>query len=585
MIYNRGNILRSIRYCFLTILFFAGLILLSAQQPPDIEASVSPGRLTPGTTGEMTLTYSIPEGQYLALQEQFFYFDVEPIEGFTVGPVEYPEGEKKKGLTVYHDSVAISRTLTIAKTASPGDYTFSITASYQFCNENGLCYRPDQQQLSTTISVHSDSSVGFDIASLLRYLLFAFIGGVLLNIMPCVLPLLSVRALTLVNQSQHDRRKIFLNSISYAGGIVISFIMLAGIVSLLKISGELVGWGFQFQNPGFVIVLISVIFVFALAMFDVFVISLPGVNLAAQASRRSGYVGSFLTGVFAVLVATPCTAPFLGAALGFAFTQPPVLIFTILIVVGLGFSLPFLLLGIWPSAIRAIPKPGQWMVIFKELMGFLLLGTVLYLLNTLYHQIGGDNLVTVLIFIGILGFAAWLYGRFARPDAAKTKQIITSIVVVALIIGSAFFMLRFESSSPTNEMQSEIEDDMWEAFSPEKVQSLRARGVPVFINFYAEWCTTCKVNLATVLSTKEIRDAFREYGVAALRADYTVKNETVGEWIRSYGKAGVPVYVLYAPGKTEPVILPELLTKSIVIDTLRDNILSRPQLSNFSEKW
>jgi thiol:disulfide interchange protein DsbD len=360
----------------------------------------------------------------------------------------------------------------------------------------------------------------------------------------------------------------------YTGGILASFLVLAVVVIVLKISGELVGWGFQFQNPYFVIVLISIIFVFALALFDVFIITAPGMNIAAKASRQSGYLGSFLTGIFAVLVATPCTAPFLGAALGFAFTQPPSMILAILLIVGLGLALPFILLGIRPKIIQKIPKPGEWMNIFKEAMGFLLVGTAIYLMNTLYHQIGGSNLFRVIIFMGILAFASWIYGRFGKPGTAKVKQWISLAAAVLVVALGALFILQFEQPGKGETVVTEqhTQDGNWQEFSPGLIETLRQQGKPVFIDFHAQWCTTCKVNKATVLSSEEVQQVFEEYGVVPVSADYTTRDETIANWIRKYDKAGVPVYVLYVPGRQEPILFPELLTQKAVIDAVQNNI-------------
>lgn len=573
---------------------------LPAQQIPDIEIAASQVRIQKGQSATLSVTYSIPEGIYLAKQEQFFHFEADLPDGMTAGPVLYPEGEEKNGLITYRESATLSRDIAASEEMEPGSYTLNISASYQFCDENGMCYLPQSKSLATTLTVLSSESpaavagaeengIGTSPLTILQYLVLAFLGGVILNVMPCVLPLLSVRALSLVNQSGQDKKKIFFNSLLYAGGILVSFLVIAGIVIGLKLSGELVGWGFQFQNPGFVLVLSSIIFVFALAMFNVFVITAPGLTAVTKASGKSGYTGSFLTGVFAVFVATPCTAPFLGAALGFAFTQPPLIILIILLFVGLGLSLPFLLLGIWPGIIQRIPKPGNWMNVFKEIMGFLLLGTVIYLLNTLYHQIGGQNLIRVIIFLAILSFSAWLYGRFAKPGSTKTSQWITSGIIVIIVVLSSLFVIRFDPSSTdktaaaANTATSSIGQSAEAVkggrvpFSPAVIEELRENNTPFFLTFHAQWCTTCKVNEAAVLSTKDIRNAFERYGVAVVSGDFTTKDETIARWIRKFGKAGVPVNVLYVPDKEEPIVFPEILTKKIILDALQNHLYNAVQ--------
>ncbi len=567
------------------------------QETPRISLSarIVPSIVVPGDSGTIEITYSIPEGAYLAKQEQFFFFTVDTEDWLDTGPIFYPAGTEKDGLTIYKEKVTLGRDFSVAADAPLGEKKLSITAGYQFCDENGVCFIPRQEELAVRLDVADTSAAGLGIglATVLQYLLMALAGGILLNIMPCVLPLLSVKALNLVNQSNQDRRKILINSLVYTGGILASFLIIAGLVVALKLSGELVGWGFQFQNPGFVMVLISVIFVFALSMFDVFIITAPGMNIAAKASSRSGYLGSFLTGIFAVLVATPCTAPFLGAALGFAFTQPPLIIFLILIFVGIGLAFPFILLGIWPAFIQKLPKPGNWMNIFKEIMGFLLLGTVIYMLNTLYHQIGGANLVRVLIFLGILSFASWIYGRFGKPGSTKLSQWISLAAAVAIVVFSASLILDFSNTSgvsgkgtagsagnpaggTSGNQLSEVtdidRDGMWRKFSPDVVERLRDENVPVFISFTAQWCTTCKVNEATVLSTDDIQKAFESYGIVPLKGDYTSRDEVIGRWIERFGKAGVPVNALFVPGREEAIVFPEILTKKMLIEAFEERL-------------
>ncbi len=568
------------------LLFLAVVPGLLYAEEPKIEVTVEPAALQPGEEGTITASYTIPGNMYMALQEQFFFVDAPDTEWLLFGPVDYPEGEEKNGLTIYKKTVTITRPFTLAADAPPGNHSVKVQTGYQFCDESGTCFMPRRKEHSVEFEVldpEKQEAAGAGrsagLSKILQFILFAFIGGVILNIMPCVLPLLSVRALSLVNQNRQDRKKILAGSAAYTGGILASFLILATIVTILKVSGELVGWGFQFQNTGFVIVLISVIFVFALSMFDVFVITAPGMNAAAKASGRGGYLGSFLTGVFAVLVATPCTAPFLGAALGFAFSQPPIIIYLIFIFVGLGLALPFILLGIWPKLIQKIPKPGNWMNIFKEVMGFLLIGTVLYLLTTLFRQLSGPHFIRMLIFLGILAFASWVYGRFAHPGSPKLRSWIVFLLTAAIITLSAVFVVKTgppeegpAGAAVTKPEEIEYISRDWEVFSPEAVESYRKRNRPVFISFHAAWCTNCKVNQAAVLSKEDILQAFRDYNVALLHGDYTNRDETIARWIQKFGKAGVPVYAFYIPGRETPLIFPELLSKNMIFSALEDNL-------------
>lgn len=403
--------------------------------------------------------------------------------------------------------------------------------------------------------------------TILRYLLFAFIGGILLNIMPCVLPVLSIRALNIVKQSKNNRREIFIGSLLYSAGIVISLSALAAVVTVLKLSGEFVGWGFQFQNPGFVVFLAAVVFIFALSLFDVYVFQAPAMGGAVRRAGEKGYLGSFFNGIIAVLLATPCTAPLLGTALGFAFSQPPLVIFGMFILVGLGFALPFLLIGIWPAAVQKLPKPGEWMNTFKELMGFVLLATVLYLLSILQYQVSSEGILRVILFLLLLGFLLWVYGKLAKPTANRKRKWIILTIFIILSVSAADRILRFESAN-TTEAAAPVREG-WEIFEPEKLRAYRSEGKPVFVIFSAKWCTVCKMNEQTVLFTDAADALFEERNIRVLYGDYTKEDPLIEEWIRSYGRAGVPVYAYYAPGSETYQLLPEVLTQDLLRKRLR----------------
>jgi thiol:disulfide interchange protein DsbD len=394
----------------------------------------------------------------------------------------------------------------------------------------------------------------------------ALLGGLILNVMPCVLPVLSIKAMSIVKQSHEDHKRIMQHSFMYVAGIMVSFLILAIFVIVLKTLGNNVGWGFQFQNPLFVAILASFIFLFALSLFDVFIISVPGMNYVGAQSSKKGLAGSFMSGVFAVVLATPCTAPFLGAALGFAFSQPTFVILPMFLCIGLGLALPFMLIGFNPQWIKIFPKPGEWMNIFKEAMGFLLLATVVWLLDVLFNQVGGSNLLRFLIFLLTIGFAAWLYGRFSRPEHTRAKQWIFLILSLAVVIGSGIYLLKFKPYNPQAITNASSEE--WQPFSAEKVNELRAQNLPVFIDFTAKWCMTCKANENTVLYTKEIRSAFAAKNVTRLKADFTNGDPVIAQWLKKYKRAGVPLYILYVPQQPEPIVLPEIITKEIVTNAL-----------------
>jgi thiol:disulfide interchange protein DsbD len=519
--------------------------------------------------GVLTVTYQIPEGLHQNLQKEYFNFEVEKIKGINFEKIIYPKAEIINGLESYSQKVELKRYFTVTNEIKNQNMKLKITSKYQFCNDKGVCFLPKEENLTVNLEI-KESKNSFDFLLLLKYLLYAFIGGLILNVMPCVFPVLSIKALSLVSQSQNNKKKIFLNSIIYTGGVLVSFLILAIIILLIKTSGEIAGWGFQFQNPYFLIILTSIVFIFGLSLFDVFIINVPGLNLFSKASSKEGFLGSFFKGVLAVILATPCTAPFLGSALGFSFVQPAIVIITIFLTIGFGLALPFLLIGIFPALLYKLPKPGEWMNIFKEIMGFFLFATAIWLISVLLNLIG-NLIINVIIFLGILSFASWFYGKFSKPNFNLIIRWLVLIITIIIIIISAIYLLKFEPVQKNNDSSqniAHIEKDGWEKFSLEKLDQYKVEGKPVFIDFYAEWCLTCKVNEKLVLFTKEVNDNFKKYEVKLLYADYTTNDPTVSKMLQNFERAGVPLYVLYIPGKDKPLILPEILTKGIVIDYL-----------------
>ena len=410
--------------------------------------------------------------------------------------------------------------------------------------------------------------------SLWQMLLFALIGGLLLNVMPCVLPVLSIKAIGLVRQAGEDRSTIWHHGLAFGAGVMVSFLVLALFVIGLKASGELVGWGFQFQDPVFVVTLMTIVFAFSLSLFGVFEVNLPGMQAAAGVSSRHGLSGSFFNGIFATLLATPCTAPFLGTALGFAFGQPPLIILSILMTVGLGLALPFVILARFPAWLRKVPRPGPWMDHFKHAMGFLLIGTVLWLLDVLSHQVTTRGLIGALIFLGIVSVAVWLYGRFGGLTAPRVRQWAMAAFASLLVVLGATQTLQFDRPATAAECIDEGGDstdpNAWTHFTDERVTQLSGAGNTVFIDFTAAWCWTCKVNENTVIESDAVASVMRELGVVKVKADWTNKDEAITAWLRRFDRAGVPLYVIL-PGRDpeSPIVLPEVLTRDILIEHLR----------------
>jgi len=551
---------------------------------PEARIGIRPDivNFSPDGRASFELVYDFPEGFHQSKQEDFFGISAPEASPFIISEVVYPQdGVIEEGILNYYGSAVLRVDIALSADITPGEYRVPFKAGYQLCDDAGTCYFPVEKTVEVTFSVPEGTAAGGDAgpidqaaaggntgaASLLRFLLFAFIGGLLLNVMPCVLPVLSIRALNLVNQSGNSRREIFTGSLLYTAGVLASLLILAGAVIALKLSGELVGWGFQFQNPLFVVFLITVIFVFALSLFDVYVFQPPAMNGAVRQASRKGYIGSFFNGIIAVLLATPCTAPLLGTALGFAFSQPPLMIVGIFTMVGFGFALPFLLIGIWPAAIQRLPKPGEWMNTFKELMGFVLLGTAVYLLSVLRFQISPAEMIQVLIFLLVLGFFLWVYGKAAKPTAGRKRKWIILVLFIILSVSAAGRLLQFEERGETTKNESVREG--WESFSPEALAEYRQEGKPVLVVFSAKWCTVCKLNERTVLHTESADELFESLDLQVLYGDYTNQDEIIGEWIQAYGRAGVPVYAYYPPGSSSYRLLPEVLSMQVLESSLR----------------
>ncbi|NLH50914.1 MAG: thiol:disulfide interchange protein [Myxococcales bacterium] len=402
-------------------------------------------------------------------------------------------------------------------------------------------------------------------------LLFAFVGGIILNVMPCVLPVVSIKILSLVNQSQMSRKDIRRHGQAYAAGIIVTFLILAIAVAILKSGGEAIGWGFQFQSPLFVALLAALVFVFGLSLLDVFVLTAPTGAALQEAVAKEGLRGSFFNGIFAVILATPCTAPFLGTAIGFAFTQPTVVTFLIFLAVAGGLAFPFLLLAYVPAWKKFLPKPGDWMDTFKSVMGFLLLGTVIWLLDVLGKQTGGAGLIRMLCYLGLLGFGAWLYGRFGNITRTAPVRVAATIFALALAAGAGFYLLRFTPPAPVATASEAFEAGgiAWQPFSEKKLQELLAADQTVFMDFTAAWCWTCKVNEKAVIETDPVRQALHELKIVPVRGDWTNRNPEISAFLKAHGKAGVPVYAVAGPGTgKEIVLLPEVITKEMVIAAL-----------------
>jgi thiol:disulfide interchange protein len=425
-------------------------------------------------------------------------------------------------------------------------------------------------QISAAPTVSAASSA--PARGIFTFLLFGFLGGVILNLMPCVLPVISLKIFGFIQQAGQSRRKILRSGIAFTVGIFAWFVGLALLLIVLKGAGRDVTWGgFQFTNAYFVLALSVIVLVFALNLFGVFEISLPqGLTRGLlSTTERKNDLGSFLQGVFATVLATPCTAPFLGTALGFAFSQSPAVILAMFVAIAAGMSAPYLLLSAQPAWLRFLPKPGPWMLHVKQFMGFLLLATLLFLLYVLGAQRGLEGAIWASCFLLVISVACWMKGAFVLPAASTAKRSVVLMLMLVLVLGSGIYFIggKFRSTNVAL-ADSRLHGD-WQAFTPERLQAELEQGHSVFVDFTAAWCLTCKFNEANVLESAEVRDAFQHHAIVKLKADWTNGDPAITKLLQKFGRPGVPLYVLY-PGKNEePIVFPEVLTKGMVLEKLQ----------------
>lgn len=409
-------------------------------------------------------------------------------------------------------------------------------------------------------------------------LLFAFVGGMILNLMPCVLPVMSFKVMSFVKMAGESRSLTIKHGLMFSLGVILSFWILASVMLMLRTYGQAVGWGFQLQEPLFVVILASILFIFALSLFGLFewgmfLASWAGQTQAEKAQASTGYTGSFLSGVLATAVATPCTGPFLGSAVGFAVTLPifqSLLIFTSL---GLGMCFPYLLLAAFPSFLRFMPKPGAWMETFKQLMGFLLLATVLWLMWVFSAQTDAFSLICLLAGFLCFSIGAWVYGRGCSPVVSRKTRVLGYAFVLLFAFGGveAILFPRASWYSEDSHSQAKTTKDKWEGwetFSPERVAQLRREGKPILIDFTAKWCLICQAN-HLVLDSNDVKEQLDRSNVVRMKADWTKSDPVITQELSKFGRNSVPLYVLYGPDENQdPLILPQVLTPDVVNDHL-----------------
>ncbi|MBL4623033.1 MAG: thioredoxin family protein [Immundisolibacteraceae bacterium] len=393
-------------------------------------------------------------------------------------------------------------------------------------------------------------------------LLMAFIGGAILNLMPCVFPILSIKVLSFIDMAQGNKGHVRRHGLLFALGILMSFWLLSGTMLFLQQAGEQIGWGFQLQSPGFVMGLSLLMLLLALNLFGLFEVGGTMMRLAGNADTGGGYWSSFNTGVLAAAVATPCTAPFMGVALGYALTQPGAVTMLIFTSVALGLAAPYLLLAEMPALLARLPKPGQWMITFRQLLGFPLLATAAWLVWVLGHQQGVDAVALLLLVMVALAMAGWLHGLQQRRGSRRSW---IDLALIALLLSQVPLLQKI--TEPADQVANRVNQSGWEPFDQVALDGYLATGEPLFIDFTAAWCITCQVNKRIALHQPRLAEFFADQGIRTIRADWTRQDPQITAALARVGRNGVPTYLFYDPSGT-PHLLPEVLTANIVIDRI-----------------
>lgn len=513
--------------------------------------------------GNLRLYWQIAEGYYLYQHAFKVRGDTPAIsEGLSITfpPAIDKTDEFFGDVSVYYDEADLA--VNLANADSP--LTLAIT--YQGCADAGLCYPPETEHLLVNVATGSvsatapggspsatpDGSVGSGMTLLLA-LGLAFLGGLVLNAMPCVFPILSLKVLSFATGDAHEHRR---HGLAYLAGVVCSFVLIAGVLISLQSAGRWVGWGFQLQSTGFVIGLAYLFALMGLSLSGLVLFGGRWMNLGAGLATAPGMQGSFFTGVLAVVVASPCTAPFMGSALGYALTQPPLEALAVFASLGVGMAAPMVAISTSTAARRWLPKPGAWMETLKQVMAFPLYLTAVWLLWVAGKQSGVDTMAAA-----AAGLVMLALGLILLRGGLTARMVGIACVISAVLLGG----VRGDAAPGFSKAGREGVV----SWSPEALQSLRGQGTPVFVDVTADWCITCLANEQAVLFTDTMTRAFEQAGVTYMVADWTNYDPAIGTFVREHGRNGIPLYVLYAGNlNSAPMILPQLLTTDIVVAAL-----------------
>lgn len=573
---------------------------MNAMEPPEASMHYSEGALSENS--EITVDIVIPDNWHVnanvAADEFLKPSSIEiAARGIEFGEPKWPEPIKEYNEVLEFENLVFKGHFQIkipVKAVADGydSLTTNATFHYQAC-DNSICLAPasvdirigkNKAEISKANSAanlkKNDEGNGTqesnNAASVALLLFFAFVGGIILNLMPCVLPVLSLKLFSLIKQAGQSRSRLVALGIATTAGILASFWTLAGIVAAIKAGGGAAGWGMQFQSAGFIAFMVVILTAFAMSFFGVFEVWLPGSATTRMdaAGHKAGLVGAFFTGALLVLLSTPCSAPFLGTAMGFAFTASTPVLFLFFTAAGLGLALPYLLVCAFPAVLKVFPKPGKWMVILQKAMGVLLIATVAWLLWIVNQQAGNTG---VALFLGIAllsGVFSFIIGKFAPPGVAFWREAVLFAAAVIALAGGWFAFAAPQYEKVLDErfnarMAQQLLEDGWYRYSPQLVAEFAKAGRTIFIDATADWCLTCKANEAAVLSDPALLQKLDSAGVVRMKADWTRETPEVNELLYSMGKSGVPAYAIYPKGdKGKQVVLPELLTTGLILEAI-----------------
>ncbi|MDP1960621.1 MAG: thioredoxin family protein, partial [Reyranella sp.] len=413
-------------------------------------------------------------------------------------------------------------------------------------------------------------AVGAEQLSLVQALLFALLGGLILNLMPCVFPVLAMKAAAFARLAGHERSDMRRDGLAYTAGVLVAFAAMAAVVVAIRASVGDVTWGFQFQTPVFSLLIAYLFFVVGLNLSGAFEFGGRLAGVGHGLAARSGTTGAFFTGVLAVIVATPCTAPFMAAALGFALSQPAPVTVAVLLAMGLGLALPYLALTMIPALQRMLPRPGPWMDRLRQFLAFPMYASAVWMIWVLTQQTGSDGVLYALGGMILIAFAIWLLrlGSGSSPAVWLRRGVAAAAVLLAFAAA-----LRIEDSpataaSASGSPASGVNFEGWERFSRDRMNVAHAAGKPVFVDFTAAWCITCLVNERVALETPATKKAFEQAGVVKLKGDWTNRDDEIAGVLKEVGRAGVPLYLFWAPGAAAPKILPQVLTEAMILSEL-----------------